>query len=245
MNDEAQVTVGDYLHGLILRSSEIESFLNALTRLAVHELSEHGEEVMCGITLLRHRRAGTVASSSLEAQKLDELQYRFKDGPCLCAARTQALVHVPDLEAETKWPEYARILLAEGIHSVLAVPFHLEQGDHAALNLYSTEAHGFTVQKMHLAQGYAAQASQAFAIALRLARHQETAADALEAMKSRTTIDLAVGMIMGQNNCNQDEAVKILKSASSSRNIKLRDIAEAMVKQKDPEGATTHFENPR
>lgn len=241
MNDEEPITVSDYLQGIILESSEIESFLNALTRLAVHELSESGEEVLCGITLLRHGHAGTVASSSHEAQNLDELQYRFNDGPCIRAARTQALVHAPDLRSEIRWPEYSQILLTSGIQSVLAVPFRLEQGNYAALNLYATEPHGFTVHKMYLAQGYADRASQAFAIALRLAQHQSTADDAVEAMKSRTTIDLAVGMIMGQNNCSQDEAVKILKSASSSRNIKLRDIAAAMVSKTNPHEPTTHF----
>ena len=49
------------LQGMILESSEIDSFLDALTRLAVHELSEPGEEILCGITLLRHKRPGTVA----------------------------------------------------------------------------------------------------------------------------------------------------------------------------------------
>lgn len=48
---------------------------------------------------------------------------------------------------------------------MLAVPFELEQGDHAALNLYATVPHGFTVDKTRLARGYALQASQAFAIA--------------------------------------------------------------------------------
>ncbi|WP_237759887.1 ANTAR domain-containing protein [Arthrobacter alpinus] len=94
----------------------------------------------------------------------------------------------------------------------------------------------------NLAQGYADEASQAFAIALRMARHQDTATDAVEAMKSRTTIDLAVGMIMGQNNCSQKRAVEILKAASSRRNIKLRQIAAALVAEKDLEAPTTHFE---
>ncbi|ALO67682.1 response regulator receiver protein [Arthrobacter alpinus] len=230
------------LQRLILESSEIESFLNALTRLAVHELSDASEEVLCGITLLRHKRAATVASSSQDAQDLDEVQYSYKDGPCLNAARNQTLEHIPDLQAEERWPEYSQNVVDRGIRSVLAVPFQLEQGDQAALNLYSKIPHKFTAEMKNLAQGYADEASQAFAIALRMARHQDTATDAVEAMKSRTTIDLAVGMIMGQNNCSQKRAVEILKAASSRRNIKLRQIAAALVAEKDLEAPTTHFE---
>ncbi|OIH82800.1 response regulator receiver protein [Arthrobacter sp. UCD-GKA] len=243
-DDESQRDTDNLdLQGMILESNEIDSFLNALTRLAVHELSEPGEEVLCGITLLRHKRPGTVASSSQEAQDLDEVQYNYVDGPCLSAARTQSLVHVPDLQNDYRWPDYTKVVLARGIRSVLAAPFQLEQGDHAALNLYAPVPHGFTIEKMRLARGYALQASQAFSIALRLARHKDTATDALEAMKSRTTIDLAVGMIMGQNNCSQEQAIEILKSASSNRNLKLREIAAAMIAQKGHEPPTTHFEH--
>ena len=241
--EQKRVTGSQYLHEAILESSEIDSFLNALTRLAVHEISEDGEEILCGITLLRHKRGGSVASSSQEARELDEIQYRYKDGPCISAARTQTLVHIPDLQSDGHWPEYSRVVVARGIRSVLAVPFQLEQGDEAALNLYGRAAHEFTVDKMKLAQGYARQASQAFSIALRLARHRDTAADAVAALKTRTAIDLAVGMIMGQNNCSQHQAVEILKAASSHRNIKLRDIASAMVAERSSEAATTHFEH--
>jgi AmiR/NasT family two-component response regulator len=49
------------------------------------------------------------------------------------------------------------------------------------------------------------------------------------ALESRTTIDLAIGIIMGQNRCSQEAAFKILKNASSTRNAKLRDVAATIV----------------
>ncbi|MDO5744825.1 MAG: GAF and ANTAR domain-containing protein [Micrococcaceae bacterium] len=242
MSVETRTSVSDYLHGLILGSSEIENFLNALTRLAVHELSTDGEELLCGITLLRHKQAGTVASSSERAQDLDEVQYKFLDGPCLRASRTQSMVHAPELETDDRWPVYREFVLDRGIRSVLAIPFPMRNDDRAALNIYADVAHAFTPEKVELAKGYAQQASQAFALALDLARHKDTADNALEAMKSRTTINLAVGMIMGQNKCSQERAVEILKSASSSRNIKLRDVAAAMVEHTGNEDPNTHFD---
>ena len=242
MPNEKRSTVSEYLHGRILESSDIENFLNALTRLAVHELSDDGEEILCGITLLRHRRAGTVASSSRVAQEMDEVQYNYHEGPCLTASRTQSMVHIPDLRDDDRWPEYSQFVVSQGIRSVLAVPFPMELDDRAALNLYSNISHGFTAEKVRMAQDYALQASQAFALSLSLARHKDTAADALEAMKSRTVIDLAVGMIMGQNNCDQQRAIEILKSASSSRNIKLRDVAATLVEKNGYKTPTTHFD---
>ncbi|WP_253905045.1 ANTAR domain-containing protein [Arthrobacter sp. H14] len=60
-------------------------------------------------------------------------------------------------------------------------------------------------------------------------------------MKTRTTIDLAVGIIMGQSRCSQDEAFALLRSASSTRNIKLREVAAGIVASTGSPPASTHF----
>jgi AmiR/NasT family two-component response regulator len=62
-------------------------------------------------------------------------------------------------------------------------------------------------------------------------------------MDSRTTIDLAAGVVMGQNRCSQDAAMTILKAASNARNIKLRDIATAVVASTGASAPTAHFQN--
>ncbi|MGP5319187.1 GAF and ANTAR domain-containing protein [Arthrobacter rhombi] len=243
LTNEIQTTVSEYLHGMILESDELENFLNALTRLAVHELSETGEEVLCGITLLRHKRAGTVASSSETAQEMDEVQYKYKDGPCLSASRTQALVEVPDLASDGRWPTYSEYVVGQGIRSVLAIPFELEIGDGAALNLYSSLPGDFTAAKVALAQEYARKASQAFAVALRVDRHKNSETNALAALESRTTIDLAVGVIMGKTGCTQQDAVQTLKNASSSRNIKLREIARGLIGTTEQDAPAAYYDH--
>lgn len=236
------MTVSEYLHGQILESNELETFLNALARLAVHELSNDDEHVLCGVTLLRRNHGATVASSSEEAQKLDEVQYNFSEGPCLTASRTQTEVEVFDFRSDERWPEYARFVHDLGIRSLLAIPFKLEGEDKAALNLYASVPGSFTADKVERARNYASEASQAFALSVRLARHEDAASNATDAMKSRTTIDLAVGIIMGQNSCSQESAVEILKSASTSRRIKLRDVASSLVSSLNVKAPTTHFE---
>ena len=47
-------------------------------------------------------------------------------------------------------------------------------------------------------------------------------------MQSRTAIDIATGVIMAQNRCSQEVALKVLKTASSLRNMKLRDVAASV-----------------
>jgi AmiR/NasT family two-component response regulator len=61
-------------------------------------------------------------------------------------------------------------------------------------------------------------------------------------MASRTTIDLAVGIVMGRNRCTQEQAFEILRAASSHRNVKLRDLAAELVATVGKGPATTHFD---
>lgn len=229
------------LQDAVLDSSDVEEFLNELTRLSVRALSSPGETVLCGITLLRPKRAGTVASSSERARKMDEIQYSFPDGPCLSAARSQTTMVIQDLNEELRWPEYTKIVLEHGMRSILAVPFLLDSQARAALNLYADEPAAFSARAIEAVESYAQEASRALRLAVRIADHSETSLHLKAAMDSRTAIDTAIGIIMGQNRCSQEAAFRILQRASSTRNIKLRDVATALI-QSLGQATNTHFD---
>jgi AmiR/NasT family two-component response regulator len=57
----------------------------------------------------------------------------------------------------------------------------------------------------------------------------ETGANLEATLETRTAIDVAVGIIMAQNRCSQDEAFELLKAASSACNVKLHVGAAAVV----------------
>jgi AmiR/NasT family two-component response regulator len=48
-------------------------------------------------------------------------------------------------------------------------------------------------------------------------------------MRSRTVIDMAIGAVMAENRCDRDTAFGILTGASSTRNVKLRDVAASVI----------------
>lgn len=232
----------EYLQELVLQSADVEEFLHQLARMSARNLSTTGDVVLCGITLLRHRKAATVASSSPEAQAMDEIQYAMGDGPCMTASREQTVVHIPDLESHTLWPQYVKTVLGHGVRSILAVPFRLDGDTRAALNFYSHRPGRFDQQAVELAHDFVNQTSTALQLAVRFAHHSEAAANLRAALESRTSIDVAVGIIMAQNRCSQDEAFQILKSASNARNIKLQEVASAMVEALGHGPAKTHYE---
>lgn len=241
-NEITDTQTRKHLQDAVLDSADVESFLGELCRDAVQALSD-GEEVLCGVTLLRDRKAATAASSSERARNMDEVQYNFNDGPCLTASRDQTTIHIPDLAQEERWPDYTRAITGRGMHSILAVPFDLAGDAKAALNLYSDRANTFTDEAIDRATAYANEASRSVRLAVRVARHSDAFKDLKAAMESRTAIDIAIGIIMCQSSCNQADAFEFLQKASSHRNIKLRDLALQIVTsvgtQSEP---TTHFQ---
>ncbi|WP_318533030.1 GAF and ANTAR domain-containing protein [Arthrobacter vasquezii] len=241
-NELSDVRTDHRLQDAVLDSADVEAFLNELCRHAAGALGDR-EEILCGITLLRERKAATVASSSERAREMDEVQYKFDDGPCLSAARNQTTVHVADVNQEEHWADYIGAVADRGMQSILAVPFDLMGDAKAALNLYADRAHKFTDETVERAAAYAAEAARSLRLAVRIAHHSEIAEDLRTAMESRTAIDIAIGVIMCQSRCSQTEAFEFLKKASSHRNIKLRELAVQIVASAGQSAEpTTHFD---
>src|SRR3954468_7332439 len=80
-DDETATSPAEQLQDLLLDSEDFTDFLNEFTRTIAANLSQGEGEVWCAVTLLRERKAGTVASSSKRAEALDEIQYPIGDGP--------------------------------------------------------------------------------------------------------------------------------------------------------------------
>ncbi|MCC3270782.1 GAF and ANTAR domain-containing protein [Arthrobacter gengyunqii] len=241
----AQAETGkDYsglLQDMLLETSDVEGFLEDLTRLTVDTLAAPGQELFSGVTLLRPGSAGTVASDSEESRRMDEVQYRFGTGPCLEAARTNSTVVVRDITTDPRWDEYAKAIAGYGLKSILGVPIPLDNDARCGLNVYAREPDAFTDEMIRAAEEFARGASKSLRLAMRITQLDESRENLKAAMGSRTTIDLAVGIIMAQNRCSQEAAIGILKAASSARNVKLRDIAASVVASVGEKEPKTHF----
>ncbi len=235
-------SITDHLQDLVLGTSDVKEMLAELADFTALTLSDPAL-AFCSITLLRRKKPATVASSGNGAVRLDETQYLAGSGPCLSAIREQAVMHVPDLAHEDRWPDYTAAALLEGVKSSLSVPLALEGEAEAGLNMYSTRSHGFTGEDIENISSYARHASKALRLAVRITQLAEAKTNLAAALESRTVIDLATGAIMAQNRCSQESATKILKIASSSRNVKLRDVAAAVVASLTRDaGVRTHFD---
>ncbi|HEY0816621.1 MAG TPA: GAF and ANTAR domain-containing protein [Pseudonocardia sp.] len=214
------------LQQLLLATDGIDDFLQQLAHLAAAMLPG---ELSCGITVRRDRRPITVASSDERASQVDEIQYSHDRGPCLTSLANGQVVRIEDLAADDRWPDYQTPALAHGVRSSLSQPLHAEQKVIGALNLYATRPRAFGPREETVAAGFADEASRALTLAVRLAERAEMSQNLQNALESRAVIDQALGIIMSQNRCTADEAFEILRATSQNRNVKLRDIAVALV----------------
>lgn len=229
------------LQDMIIDSADMESFLQDLVAYSALVLGDRTIE--CAVTLQRHGGLATIAYSTDEAKVLDEIQINFGDGPCITAMRTGQAVVVSDTRSDTRWPEYLNTVAKFGFYSLMGVPLELEGEAKAALNFFAPEPDAFTPDAAARANAYAAQASKAMILAMRVASHLETASNLKAAMESRTAIDVAVGIVMAQNRCSQDEAFGILSRASNNQNIKLRDLAEKVTGTVSGSPVETYFQS--
>ncbi|TKV28477.1 GAF and ANTAR domain-containing protein [Arthrobacter sp. NamB2] len=221
--------INDELFALLTETAGIQQFLDELALIAARRLSTTGD-VSCAITLVRRRRAGTLAASDDVGRHADEFQNRFSEGPCLEAAETQRPVYCADTSTDTRWPAYLGKLDSSRVRSILGVSFPLDDSGRAALNLYCPRPDGFPPASVQAAEALAEAASSSLRFALRAATTGEEQHHLEAALASRRTINTAAGIIMFQNKCSQDEAFAILQRASSSRNMKLRLVAERVIR---------------
>src|SRR4051794_14382680 len=99
----AREDIAAQLQELVLESVDVAHFLDVLAEFSCAFLSAPDNEVRCAFTVLRRKKAATVASSDDRARELDEIQLKFGEGPCLAAMEDMSTVHVTDVATESRW----------------------------------------------------------------------------------------------------------------------------------------------
>jgi hypothetical protein len=217
------------LQASLLRTTTVESFLQTVVDRAAEHVVAGTAEIACTLTMLREGRLLTVASTDPQATEADQVEYATDTGPCVEAARRGLETIVVDLRSDDRWPEWAEASVRLGFRSAAAAPADTGDGAQLAINLYGREPDAFGENEMRRARVYVDEAARALRLCLLLAERAEQSEHLETAMASRSTIDQALGVIMGQNRISRDEAFAILRAASQHRNIKLREVAAALI----------------
>ncbi|GAB5079442.1 GAF and ANTAR domain-containing protein [Arthrobacter sp. AD-310] len=221
--------VAVYLQDLVLENVDVDQLLGGLAGYAAARLEGTAPALSCGISIERPKKRAVAAGSDPVARLLGQLAPKCEGAPGAAAAAGSGGVVVPDLRAEKRWPEYVRAARRQGVLSLVCLPLVLDDGDSGVLNLYSGQAGAFAGAGLADAEAFAVQASKGLRLALRMEKLQDARDGLKAAMRSRTVIDLATGAIMAQSRCSQAEAFQVLRTASNTRNTKLREVAYGVV----------------
>jgi GAF domain-containing protein len=173
----------------------------------------------------RHKD-GTIVTRSGTDQlvwDLDELQYGLREGPCYDAITGDGVTAVEDARQDQRWPRYLPEAARRGLRAQLAVGLYSDDDSLGGLNLYSTSSDTIAKDAVLIAELFASQA----AIALGRSRHESQLNQALQ---TRRTIGQAVGIVMERYQLGEEQAFNFLIRASSTSNIKLRDVAAELVR---------------
>jgi GAF domain-containing protein len=221
--EEAVVALSNYFVGTATMG-------DSLAEVARRTIDALPQSKHVGVTLLVEGKLTTSVFSHPEVAEMDRTQYETGDGPCVDAFREGRIHVIGSTETPGRWQAFRASAFHHGILSTLSLPLTTGSGRIGALNLYSAELDAYDEQDesngalfatlgaflLHNAQAY---------------WDARTLTDNLnQAMVSRSTIEQAKGIVMGSTGCTPDEAFELLVRQSKDQNVKLRDIAEELVR---------------
>lgn len=195
------------------------SMLDAIVHAAL-ELVPHAAHA--SVSLITGRRQIDSKAASSEIPRLvDALQSETGQGPCLDASYEERVVSVPDLSKDERWPDFSPAAFKLGARSMLSFQLFVD-GDHlGALNLFGDQVGAFDAESERIGGLVAAHAAVAVAGSQQLSQ-------LTQALDTRDLIGQAKGILMERFKISAQEAFVLLSRASSTLNMKLRDVAEEL-----------------
>ena len=173
-----------------------------------------------------------VASSSEETRVLEVFQLQNDQGPCLDCVRTGKAVVSGDLDADRgRWPLFASFAVEAGFRSVAALPLRLRDQTIGGLNLFGGRAAPVPRDDQQLAQALADVATIGI-LQQRSAHRSAMLTEHLQrALNSRVVVEQAKGVLAERNGMSMEAAFDALRQYARDQNIKLTDLAVAVVHQ--------------
>ncbi|WP_116450090.1 GAF and ANTAR domain-containing protein [Blastococcus litoris] len=217
----------EQLGALALRDHSMDSLLRRVVELTTMVMPRPTES---SVFLVLDGRPEAVVSSGPLALEADEVQFGHGEGPCLHAAGSGEVTEVPDTLSETRWRNYMGRVVELGVRSSLSVPLPVSEGSIGALNIYAREPRAFDEEARAAAMHFVPYAAIAVGNMQAYADARSTAENLQAALASRAVIDQAKGILMERFRLTADKAFQVLAQTSMKQNIKVRVVAEELVR---------------
>lgn len=167
-----------------------------------------------------------VVATDADAAHLDGLQVVAGEGPAFDAHRDGRTVGCARLADDPRWPRLTSRSPVGADVAVLAVRVSADDEPWGVLTWYGDRLDATSARAAELvAHGVAG-----VLVGLRQKQQLRDLNDQLDAaLVARATIDQAKGIVMAGRGCSAEDAFAHLAAVSQRRNVKLRDVARALV----------------
>jgi len=217
-NHDLALQMADLARSIALRS--VDDVLADVTAAAKQLID--GVDVAGVLLIGKSGSFETRAPTSDLMFKIDELQMRYLEGPCVQAALSEIVVRTDDFRNEPKWPNYSPAMVDLGVRSGLSFKLYTADRTAGALNLFAFEPRLWDTEAETIGMVLAAHAAAAI-----LASRQ---GDQLQsALSTRDRIGQAKGIIMERFGIDDVRAFAMLRQLSQDGNVKLADVAQRVI----------------
>ncbi|WP_163720672.1 GAF and ANTAR domain-containing protein [Mycolicibacterium psychrotolerans] len=225
--DEELAGIFAGLSGVLLTEDTVAEALGTVTSLAADTI---GDSTGAGVSLLDP--AGTRISSGATdplVKRLDDLQYRYDEGPCLTAWQESTVVRSDPEEDERRWPSWTRAAQALGLRSFLSAALITGERTLGAIKVYSTATDAYSDRDADLLRRFAIQAA-IFVSNVQTMQAAGQMSDTLkETLRRRDVLAMARGIVMARNHIGPEEAFRRLVVESHTSRRVLTDVADRIV----------------
>ena len=198
----------------------VEDVLTGVTTEAVNLLT--GADTAGVLLIGKGGKFESLSGTSDLIYRLDELQEKYGEGPCVDAAIKELVVRTDDFENEQRWPEYSHAVCELGVRSGLSFKLYTGERTAGALNVFSFKPNAFAPESEAIGSVLAAHAAAAILASREGERLQS-------ALMSRDIIGQAKGIVMERFKVDAVRAFDMLRRLSQESNVKLATIAQRVV----------------
>jgi len=211
---------------LHVKNAELQPTLEAIVFTAITMLSP---ALHAGLTVFSRGEFAPRACSGEAPLLLDRLQQELGDGPCISAARDQAICRIEDTSRDERWPKFSAEAARLNVRSMLCVPLWIDERSLGALSLYADQVAAFTDLHERVTSLLATFAALALAEAQRTGQLHD-------ALENRDVIGQAKGILMERHGLTADAAFGVLSRVSQAENMKLAEIARHLTRTGELQG---------
>ena len=177
----------------------------------------------------RHLRS--VAASDDRFAHLEELQIEHDEGPCIDAFENKELVGAEDLTGDHWWPLFSDAAIQRKVRAVLASPLPYNQNAVGVVAVLSDERHPWSAEGELALLALTDLAALLIASMMQGEQQSQLAAQLQLALNTRTVIEQAKGVLVGQQGLTPHQAYQQLRDQARTERRKLAGVSADVVRK--------------